>query len=201
GWSGVSGRVVKERRSAISATTRNARPWIAYEICIGSRAGAVRDSSIVTKCAEGNAEGCAGLQRHDPGVLPASEHLVGEARFAEKRQIVDVADREIMAQVKVGIPTSQTQVVGVHSAWGISGSSIRSIVNRVAVRIRQADREWCDGATRRNLQRVVCGTGGELHEVDIAKAYKGTRRIGIATTRDIQVQQSVAGDRNTVRGR
>ena len=65
---------------------------------------AVANASVVAERIQavgGNAERRARLSNGDARDLPTAENCMGKSIAAEKRQTVDVADREVVAQIEI----------------------------------------------------------------------------------------------------
>src|SRR5882762_915722 len=169
------------------------------QIGTGPRANAVANASTVAKVrAIGDAEGVAGLGDSNPGELPAAEKFVLKTTAPEKRQGIDVADSKIMALIEIGAASICGDVVGIYER---PIEAIRGIIDGMAISICNAQSEISESASRRELQGMIDRVGRILETSDVAEPREWPVGIGVVSTSDAQVYESLSGDRGAARGK
>src|SRR5437660_1363944 len=135
---GIGRRVVSERsRDGRILIGCKSSAGISHQI--GTRAScrrAVPHASVIWEAASvDNTERRAGLGNCDARDLPAGKRLVSQATAPEKRQRIDIADREAVAQIEIGTGPIPCDVVSVHERVV---TAVRGIVDGVAVCVGEA---------------------------------------------------------------
>src|SRR5580704_15358643 len=138
---------------------------------------AVGDAGVVAENSVGDAEGRAGIESGDAGVLPVGEQDFGDAFALAGGDVVNVADGENVALIEIGTGIVALQVVGVDE---IDVLPVRFIVERMRVGVGDGDGERSDRAADGNLQGIVVGAGAVFFSGDIAVAGEvGAHQIGV----------------------
>src|SRR6202034_3906460 len=148
---------------------------IADHVRIGAvGSDAVGDAGVIAENSVGDAEGRAGIESGDAGVLPVGEQDFGDAFALAGGDVVNVADGENVALIEIGTGIVALQVVGVDVLRA------RFIVERMRVGVGDGDGERSDRAADGNLQGIVVGAGAVFFSGDIAVAGEvGAHQIGV----------------------
>src|ERR1700693_2608147 len=105
---------------------------IAPDSGAGAGARAIANAGVVALCEPiGYAERRASLGYSDPGKLPTTKQSMSKSAAAlEERQAVDIADRQVVAQVEIRAGPICGYIIGINER--VVGA-VRGIVNGVAV--------------------------------------------------------------------
>src|SRR6516225_7450130 len=87
----------------------------ANKVGVGTCTDSVADARVVAEDMILYVDGHSALRSGNAGQLPAAQESLHQSRgLAEERKVVDVADVEDMALIKIGAGLVGVQVVGVH---------------------------------------------------------------------------------------
>ena len=118
GFEGI--RIVKERSTRTWILVRGEPSLgVARQVGVRSSSGnAIAHTGIIAEASQtvGHGKGKSALSHRDTGNLPASEDMVSQPAATEKRQSVDIADRQVVALIKVGTGPIGGNIEGVQDA-------------------------------------------------------------------------------------
>ncbi len=116
----------------------------------------------------------------------------------EERQRIDIAEREVVAHVEIGTRAIRGNVVSIdEKAIG----SIRGIINGMAIRVGETQRQIADRALHADLKSVVNGVCLIPERRNSAVAREcGAKQVRVrATSGNREVDRCLPGDRYTTR--
>ena len=93
-----------------------------------------------------------------------------------------------MTLIEIGACSAPRHVVRVNDAWqSAERAPVRSVIDGVAVRISDAERQGCDCASGGELEGVIAGIGSKLQEVEATEPDEGPIRIWIVAASNTQI--------------
>src|SRR5438552_1758898 len=129
--------------------------WIADQVGARTGARAVANAGVVAEGgAVGNRERRTRLSNDDAGSLPATQQRVAQTAALEKWQGPDIAHREVMALIEVGVATIPSDVVGVDES-GVK--AVGRIIDGMAVGVSDAQIQVADTPLGGELKRMIDG--------------------------------------------